>query len=183
MGLPAHQLTWEIYSRPPSAFSGLLSGLPLLRRLRRVLPRQARCIVGESGLIPGQGSCYFMGHWTHFNAVRRACCAASVFIDWKTVKAALVTGANRGIGLAASAALARLGMLVFLTGGDEGRAEEAAATLQSDGLNVRALRLDVTDQASVDMARERVEKEVDHLDVLNRQSVQHHGLAQRPAKP
>jgi NAD(P)-dependent dehydrogenase (short-subunit alcohol dehydrogenase family) len=82
------------------------------------------------------------------------------------MKVALVTGANRGLGLAAVAALARMGITVFLTGRDGDRADEAAAVLRGEGLDVRSIRLDVTDQASIDAARKYVEQTVGRLDIL-----------------
>ena len=62
-------------------------------------------------------------------------------------KRALVTGAARGIGLAIARAYAAEGAAVTI--GDIEDAEETAA-----GFGARALRLDVTDQASIDAAME-----------------------------
>lgn len=82
------------------------------------------------------------------------------------MKVALVTGANRGLGLAAVRAFGRLGTSVFLTGRNPFRVQEAAAVLRGEGLDVRGLAMDVTDRASISAARERVERETGGLDVL-----------------
>jgi NAD(P)-dependent dehydrogenase (short-subunit alcohol dehydrogenase family) len=82
-----------------------------------------------------------------------------------TPQIALVTGANRGIGLAVVAGLARAGMTVFLGARDPDAGHDAATTLRDAGLDVRAVQLDVTDPASVERAATQVQ-EVGRLDVL-----------------
>lgn len=62
---------------------------------------------------------------------------------------ALVTGAGRGIGLAAAAALAEAGAHVTLAARTEGDIAAAAAELRAAGHAAEALVLDVTDQAAV----------------------------------
>jgi NAD(P)-dependent dehydrogenase (short-subunit alcohol dehydrogenase family) len=79
---------------------------------------------------------------------------------------ALVTGANRGIGLEVVRQLARLGFSVVLGARDERRGEEAASLLAREGLKVFAGRLDVTDDGSVEDLRRRVEERFGRLDVL-----------------
>jgi NAD(P)-dependent dehydrogenase (short-subunit alcohol dehydrogenase family) len=58
---------------------------------------------------------------------------------------ALVTGAGRGIGLAAAAALAQAGAEVLLAARSATEVEEAAAAIRAEGGQARALVLDVTD--------------------------------------
>ncbi len=65
---------------------------------------------------------------------------------------ALVTGANKGIGLHIAKDLAARGFTV-LVGSRRLAPGETAAT--SVGADARALQLDVTDQASIDAAAER----------------------------
>jgi NAD(P)-dependent dehydrogenase (short-subunit alcohol dehydrogenase family) len=78
----------------------------------------------------------------------------------------LVTGANRGIGLAAVEGLARLGHVVLLGSRSLGRGAAAAAPLVADGLDVRAIAIDVTDDDSVGTAVARIEADHGRLDGL-----------------
>ena len=64
---------------------------------------------------------------------------------------ALVTGANRGIGLAVAQALAAEGLEVLVAGRDEGAIDEAADLVPGS----TPVRLDVRDEASVQAAAER----------------------------
>lgn len=64
-------------------------------------------------------------------------------------RVAVVTGANRGLGLAIARGLAKSGLHVVLTGRSEQAAEAAAAGLVEEGLSASAHQLDVTDPASV----------------------------------
>jgi NAD(P)-dependent dehydrogenase (short-subunit alcohol dehydrogenase family) len=81
-------------------------------------------------------------------------------------KIALVTGANKGIGLEIVRQLATAGFRVFLTARDSQRGEEASQKLQQDGLNVEFLQLDVTDFTSIDRLAKELASRTDHLDVL-----------------
>jgi len=79
---------------------------------------------------------------------------------------ALVTGANKGIGLAIAKGLARKGMSVWIGARDLARGQAAVRELQQEGLDVRLLEIDVTDDASTRRAAETVAKETDALHVL-----------------
>jgi NAD(P)-dependent dehydrogenase (short-subunit alcohol dehydrogenase family) len=79
---------------------------------------------------------------------------------------ALVTGANRGIGLAVVQQLAERGYKVWLGARDETRGRAAAAKLQAKGLDVAWLALDVADEASVSAAAAVVSKATAALDAL-----------------
>ena len=81
-------------------------------------------------------------------------------------KIALVTGANKGIGLEIVRQLATAGFRVFLTARDRQRGEEASQTLQQDGLNVEFLQLDVADSTSIDRLARELASRTNHLDVL-----------------
>lgn len=81
-------------------------------------------------------------------------------------RTALVTGANKGIGLEIARALGRQGFAVWVGSRDPDRGEAAAAELKGEGLNARALLLDVTDDASVAAAVDVLATETDRLDVL-----------------
>jgi NAD(P)-dependent dehydrogenase (short-subunit alcohol dehydrogenase family) len=79
---------------------------------------------------------------------------------------ALVTGANRGIGLEVVRQLAARGFAVLLGARDARKGEEAASSLRQSGLKVLPVRLDVTDQQSIEAARLMVEEQFGKLDVL-----------------
>ena len=65
-------------------------------------------------------------------------------------RVALVTGGSRGIGLAAARGLGARGATVVLVGIDPGRAEQAAAALQGEGIDAVGAACDVADPHSVD---------------------------------
>lgn len=81
---------------------------------------------------------------------------------------ALVTGSSSGIGLATSLALARAGHAVYATMRDTScaGAGDLARAASAEGLDIRVSRLDVVDDASVDEAASRVDREAGRLDVL-----------------
>jgi NAD(P)-dependent dehydrogenase (short-subunit alcohol dehydrogenase family) len=86
---------------------------------------------------------------------------------------ALVTGANKGIGLQIAKDLAAQGFTV-LVGSRNLKDGETAA--KSVGADARALQLDVTNQASISSAAERIRNEFGRLDVLvNNAGISHAG--------
>ncbi len=76
---------------------------------------------------------------------------------------ALVTGANQGIGLQIAKDLVGHGLTVLVGARNLERGEAAAKEVGPDAL---ALQLDVTDQASIAAAAQRIRKELGRLDVL-----------------
>ena len=76
---------------------------------------------------------------------------------------ALVTGANQGIGLQIAKDLAAQGFAVLVGSRDLARGEAAAKEV---GPDAHALQLDVTDQASIATAAERIREEFGRLDAL-----------------
>lgn len=78
-------------------------------------------------------------------------------------KSALITGAARGIGAAFAKAYVAEGATVAIGDIDLGRAEETAAEI---GSAAYAVRLDVTDQASIDAAVAAVVDKAGALDIL-----------------
>ncbi len=76
---------------------------------------------------------------------------------------ALITGANQGIGLQIAKELAGRGFTVLVGSRNLERGEAAAKTIDGDA---RAVQLDVTDEASIAAAAERIRKEFGRLDVL-----------------
>ncbi|RQW84036.1 SDR family oxidoreductase [Micromonospora globispora] len=83
-----------------------------------------------------------------------------------TTTIALITGANKGIGLATARQLGARGMTVLVGARDAARGREAERTLRDGGADARFVPLDVTDEASVAAAAKLVEQEYGHLDVL-----------------
>src|SRR3954451_21870241 len=67
-------------------------------------------------------------------------------------KHALVTGASRGIGLAAAAALAEAGAHVTLAARTANELEDLALAIRARGQQASALPLDVTDDKAVQAA-------------------------------
>ena len=78
-------------------------------------------------------------------------------------KSALITGAARGIGRAFAEAYAREGATVAIGDINLGGAEEAAAAI---GQGAHAVRLDVTDQTSIEAAVRAVEERRGGIDIL-----------------
>ncbi len=83
-----------------------------------------------------------------------------------SVRTVLVTGANRGIGLAASRALARHGLRVVLTARRMEDAVEAARELRVEDVEVEPEQLDLASEESVQACATRLERAGRHIDVL-----------------
>src|SRR5262245_43047854 len=81
-------------------------------------------------------------------------------------KIALVTGANKGIGLATARQLAERGLLVLLGSRDPERGATAAASLGADGITVHPIVIDVTNDVSVQHAADYIAGEFGRLDSL-----------------
>lgn len=82
----------------------------------------------------------------------------------KTV--ALITGANKGIGLAAAKALGLQGITVLVGARDAQRGEEAAAELRKHNIDAHAITIDVASGASIDAAAKQVGEQFGKLDIL-----------------
>ncbi|HEY9857943.1 MAG TPA: SDR family oxidoreductase [Candidatus Obscuribacterales bacterium] len=81
-------------------------------------------------------------------------------------KIAVVTGANRGLGLATSRQLAKQGVDVILTSRDATQGQDAVEQLRTEGLEVGYHALDVTDPASVQQLAQFVRDQFGHLEIL-----------------
>ena len=91
---------------------------------------------------------------------------------------ALVTGANKGIGLQIATDLAAHGFTVLVGSRNLEHGETAA---KSVGADARALQLDVTNQVSIAAAAKRIRNELGRLDVLvNNAGISHGGKPGRP---
>jgi len=89
---------------------------------------------------------------------------------------ALVTGANQGIGLQIAKDLMTHGFTVLVGSRNFEKGEAAAKSI---GADAHAIQLDVTDQASITAAAERIRKEYGRLDVL----VNNAGISNTGRKP
>lgn len=83
-----------------------------------------------------------------------------------TQRIAIVTGANRGIGLEVVRQLAQAGITVILGARDLDKGKIAANQLSSEGLEVLPRQLDVTTQESITQLADWTEQEFGRLDVL-----------------
>lgn len=81
-------------------------------------------------------------------------------------RVAVVTGANRGIGLEVTRQLASGGDTVFLGSRDAAKGRAAADMLTGEGLDVSTVRLDVTEPATVDRVAETIGERFGWVDVL-----------------
>ncbi len=81
-------------------------------------------------------------------------------------KVALISGANKGLGLETARQLGKQGVTVLLGARDIAKGEAAAAELGKDGVEAIAVKLDVLDAADVSAAAARVEAEFGLLDIL-----------------
>ncbi|CAD6555966.1 SDR family oxidoreductase [Paraburkholderia metrosideri] len=79
---------------------------------------------------------------------------------------ALVSGANKGIGLEIAGSLARAGLRVMLGARNAGLGEAAAAKLRNGGFDVQFVELDLTNAATLQSAATHIERESGRLDVL-----------------
>lgn len=82
------------------------------------------------------------------------------------MKIALITGANKGIGLETARQLAQQGMQVLLAARDGAKAKAAAESLQAEGLSVTPIVLDVTNPETIAAAVATVTSQYGHLDIL-----------------
>ena len=80
--------------------------------------------------------------------------------------AALVTGANRGLGLETSVQLRAKGFRVVLTSRDEKKGTAAVRGLDPDGGDVLYHQLDITDRASISAVAKALPSLVPRLDLL-----------------
>jgi NAD(P)-dependent dehydrogenase (short-subunit alcohol dehydrogenase family) len=79
---------------------------------------------------------------------------------------ALITGANRGLGLETARQLLHLGLRVAMTGRNAAAVAQALAGLGDVGDRAMAVRLDVTDLESIRLAKEEVLARLGPVDVL-----------------
>jgi NAD(P)-dependent dehydrogenase (short-subunit alcohol dehydrogenase family) len=83
-----------------------------------------------------------------------------------TGKVALITGANKGIGLETAHQLGKLGVTILVGARDLAKGEAAADVLRGVGVDARAIKLDVVNEADRAAAAKFIEKEFGRLDIL-----------------
>ncbi len=81
-------------------------------------------------------------------------------------KVALITGANKGLGLETARQLGALGVTVLLGARDMAKGEAAAAELKKAGLDARPVKLDVDAPEDYATVARQIEQEFGLLDIL-----------------
>jgi NAD(P)-dependent dehydrogenase (short-subunit alcohol dehydrogenase family) len=81
-------------------------------------------------------------------------------------KIALITGANKGIGLETARQLGKQGVTILLGARDLKKGEEAAEVLRGIGVDARAVKLDVLNPADYPAVANLIEKDFGRLDIL-----------------
>jgi NAD(P)-dependent dehydrogenase (short-subunit alcohol dehydrogenase family) len=83
-----------------------------------------------------------------------------------TKKIALITGANKGIGLETARQLGKLGITVLVGARDQAKGDAAVAELKKDGVEARAVKLDVDNPSDYEAVKKLIEKDYGRLDIL-----------------
>ncbi len=81
-------------------------------------------------------------------------------------KVALITGANKGLGLEIARQLGKSGVQVIIGSRDLERGEAAVEELKKDGVHARAVKLDVTSKDDIAALPKWFEREFGRLDIL-----------------
>ncbi|SEW24912.1 SDR family NAD(P)-dependent oxidoreductase [Luteibacter sp. 329MFSha] len=97
-------------------------------------------------------------------------------------RVALVSGANRGIGLEVSRQLAALGVTVFMGMREPTKGEALARAIRDTGGDAHAIRLDVTKQRQIDDAIAHIEGRFGRLDILVNNAGGFYDPTGRPSK-
>lgn len=83
------------------------------------------------------------------------------------MKIALITGANRSIGLEITKQLSKKGLFVYLGARDLEKGNIAVQELKKEGFaNIKAIEIDVTKPVSIEAARKIIDNEQGKLDIL-----------------
>jgi NADP-dependent 3-hydroxy acid dehydrogenase YdfG len=94
-------------------------------------------------------------------------------------KTALITGASRGIGFSIARKLGQMGAKVAICARDAKKLEDAAARLQSDGIEVLAATADVASAKEIAGLVSKTEKSLGSIEILvNNAGVGYYGPAQ-----
>jgi len=79
---------------------------------------------------------------------------------------ALITGSSQGLGLVLAKGLADAGAAVILNGRNAEKVEKAVAGFKAKGYTAYGSAFDITKSAEVDLAIDKIEKEIGPIDVL-----------------
>ncbi len=97
-------------------------------------------------------------------------------------KIALVTGANKGLGLEIARRLGKQGLVILVGARSKSRGRAAVATLRGEGIDAHDLLLDVTHVPSVDRVHHFIESEYGRLDILVNNAGTSHDVSLRPSE-
>ncbi|MEP6937162.1 MAG: SDR family oxidoreductase [Chthoniobacterales bacterium] len=81
-------------------------------------------------------------------------------------KIALITGANKGIGLETARQLGKQNITVLLGARDLAKGQHSADVLKGDGIDARAIEIDVNSADAIRKAAAQVERDFGRLDIL-----------------
>jgi NAD(P)-dependent dehydrogenase (short-subunit alcohol dehydrogenase family) len=81
-------------------------------------------------------------------------------------KVALISGANKGIGLETARQLGKQGITILIGARDLAKGEAAATQLNKEGIDAHAVKLDVLNDADVKAVAAKIEKDYGKLDIL-----------------
>lgn len=95
---------------------------------------------------------------------------------------ALVTGANRGLGLETSRQLGKRGVKVLIGARDLAKGEQATETLRNEGIDAEVIQLDVSDTASITAAIAAISKDYGRLDILVNNAAVLNDIGQQPSE-
>ncbi|MEL6536914.1 MAG: SDR family oxidoreductase [Bacteroidota bacterium] len=81
-------------------------------------------------------------------------------------KVALITGANKGLGLETARQLGKQGIHIIAAARNTERLQGALESLKAEGITAHGVQVDMADPSTFGAAVELVEKEYGHLDIL-----------------
>ena len=94
---------------------------------------------------------------------------------------ALVTGANRGLGLEISRKLGKAGHKILIGARDLNKGEKAVETLKNEGIDTEAIKLDVSDASSISVAIAAISNDYGRLDILVNNAAVLNDIGQQPS--
>ncbi|MBC7772215.1 MAG: SDR family oxidoreductase [Pyrinomonadaceae bacterium] len=93
-----------------------------------------------------------------------------------TNRIALITGANKGIGLETARQLGKQNITVLIGARDQAKGSAAADLLKKEKIDARFVQIEVTDAASISRAAADIDRDFGRLDILiNNAGVMKHG--------